>query len=255
MILLGIESATDLVGVSVADDHGPRACVWTTGGRRHGEVLAPAIAYVLEQAKLALEDLDAVAVDLGPGLFTGLRVGVVTAKALAQGLGVGIVGVSSLDVLARAAFDAGCQGPVAAVVDARRGEVFAARFRAAPGGTRRVMEEVSPAARFVPADLAAELAEAMGSAGSGGSAKSGGAMLAVGDGARRYAAELSEVPGLVLAGPSLASPPPAVLVTLAAERLAAGAVPVPPVSIQPIYLRDADARINWVQRQTSSSAR
>ena len=68
------------------------------------------------------------AVDLGPGLFTGLRVGVATAKGLAQGLGIGMVGVTSLEVLARAAFDTGWEGPVVAAVDARRGEVFAARY-------------------------------------------------------------------------------------------------------------------------------
>ena len=241
MILLGIESATELVGVAVADDDGPRAGVWIAGRRRHAESLAPAIAHVLEQADLTLGDLGAVAVDVGPGLFTGLRVGVATAKGLAQGLGIGIVGLQSLEVLARAAFDAGWPGPVVSVVDARRGEVFAARYRPTAGRPPGFMAESSPPARYTPEALAAELAADL----AGGD----GPILAVGDGARRYAGVLGPVAGLTMAGRSLDGPPPAVLVALAAERLAAGAVPEPPATVRPTYLREADARINWTQRR------
>lgn len=251
MILLGIESATELVGVAVADDDGARAAVWATGRRRHGEALAPAITHVLEQAEVALEDVGVVAVDLGPGLFTGLRVGVATAKGLAQGLGIGIVGVTSVEVLARAAFDAGWGGSVVAVVDARRSEVFAARYRPAPGGRPGAMEETAPPARYSPEGLAAELATGSAT----GPATGDGPVLAVGDGARRYAGELSGVAGLTIAGPSLAGPPPGVLVALAAERLAAGAVPETPATVRPTYLRDADVRINWVQRRSVSPER
>jgi tRNA threonylcarbamoyladenosine biosynthesis protein TsaB len=242
VILLGIESATELVGVAVGDDQGLRAGVWASGRRRHGEALAPAVAHALEQAQVALGEVDVVAVDVGPGLFTGLRVGVATAKGLAQGLGVGVVGVTSLEVLARAAVDAGWPGTVAAVVDARRGEVFAARYRPAAGLPGPVAE-VAPPARFRPESLAAELAAC------------GEPVLAVGDGARRYAAHLRAVDGLVVAGPSLAGPPPGVLVTMAAERLASGAAPVPPAAVQPVYLRDADVRINWAQRRPVATER
>jgi tRNA threonylcarbamoyladenosine biosynthesis protein TsaB len=239
VILLGIETATELVGVAVADDRGPRAAVWTTGRRRHAESLAPAIAHVLEQAGLSLPDLDGVAVDLGPGLFTGLRVGVATAKGLAQGLGLGLLGLTSLEVLAHAAYGAGWPGPVVAVVDARRGEVFAARYAPPASGSGTAMVESSPPARFTPEALAAELAGRPGSS----------AMLAVGDGARRYQVVLGEVAGLRIAGP--ASPPPDALVALAAERLAAGAAPARPEAVRPVYLREADAQINWAQRQGS----
>ena len=79
-----------------------------------------------------IAEVDRIAVDIGPGLFTGLRVGVATAKALAQALGIGVLGVSSLDVLAAAAaepFGPGAGARVVSVVDARRGEVFAASYR------------------------------------------------------------------------------------------------------------------------------
>lgn len=237
MILLGIESATELVGVAVGDDSGPRAGVWAAGRRRHGEALAPAVVHALEQAEVALEDLTAIAVDVGPGLFTGLRVGVATAKGLAQGLGIGVVGLTSLEVLAAAAADAGWSGPVAAAVDARRGEVFAAWYRGSEGGA----VETSPPARYAPEALAAELA-------------STGALV-VGDGARRYAGVLAAGGGVTVAGASLAAPRPEVLVALAARRLADGAPAVPPAEVRPVYLREADARSNWSQRAAPTEPR
>lgn len=267
MILLGIETATELVGAAVADADGPRAAVWATGRRQHAESLAPAIAHVLDQAGLDLADLDAVAVDVGPGLFTGLRVGVATAKGIAQGLDVGVVPCTSVDVLAAATYDAGWTGPVVAAVDARRGEVFAARYRPDPAAAG-AWRQVSPPARFTPAALAAALATDPAGGGAGAGAGGPGGWLAVGDGARRYADVLAAVPDLRVAGP--ASPPPDTLATLAARRLAVrhpvaastvtvagdrgdatdghGPVVLAPAEVQPIYLREADARINWTQR-------
>jgi tRNA threonylcarbamoyladenosine biosynthesis protein TsaB len=227
LILLGIETASELVGVTLADDAGPRAGVWVTGRRRHAEALAPAIAHVLDQVGMSLADVEVVAVDVGPGLFTGLRVGVASAQGLAQGLGVGVIGVTSVDVLARSAYAAGWPGPVAAVVDARRGEVFGARYR---GPT----DQSHPLRRWMPAELAASLrADAAPFPG----------LLVVGNGALRYAGDFG---GLRLA--AIADPSPRALVEVAAGRLAAGERPVPPADVRPVYLREADARINWVQR-------
>lgn len=223
-MLLGIETACDLVGVALAGDEGPRAGVWLQGGRRHAEALAPAIRHVLEQAGATLGDVDVVAVDVGPGLFTGLRVGVATAQGLAQALGIGVLEVTSVSVLARTAFDAGWDGTVAAIVDARRGEVFCARY-AAPTA------ESHPPARYAPEDLAAELAA------------EGARTLLVGDGARRYAGTFG---AQRVAGPE--QPSPRALVSLAAARLARGVEPVAAADVRPLYLREADARINWTQR-------
>jgi|SRR6185437_6478094 len=253
MILLAIETATELVGVSVAAADGPRAAVWATGRRQHAESLAPAVAHVLDQAGVTLPDVDAVAVDVGPGLFTGLRVGVTTAKGLAQGLDVGVLPCTSVDVLAAATYDAGWSGPVVAVVDARRSEVFASRYLPDPAAADG-WRQVAPPTRFTPDALAGELAGAADGAG----------WLAVGDGARRYADVLAAVAGLRVAGP--ASPPPDALAALAVRRLTGGSQPdrrtgtgtgsasgtatglLAPSEVQPIYLREADARINWTQR-------
>lgn len=234
MILLGIESATELVGAAVSDGAGGSAEVTVTGRRRHAECLAPAVDEVLTLSGLQLADLGALAVDLGPGLFTGLRVGVATAKGLAQGLGIGLVGATSLEVLAAGALDAGWPGAVAAIVDGRRGEVFVARYRRGPepGG----LTELSPPERVRPEELASVVA-------------ADGTTLACGDGALRYREVLLSNQDVVVAGASLAAPSPSVLVGLAAARLAAGCDVVPPQAVLPVYLRETDARINWSRRE------
>jgi tRNA threonylcarbamoyladenosine biosynthesis protein TsaB len=231
VILLGIESATEVVGAAVSD--GERvASLRVSGRRRHAEILAPAVSAVLERVGLQPADLDVLAVDVGPGLFTGLRVGVAMAKGLAQGLGVGVLEVGSLEVLAAGALDAGWPGSVLAVVDARRGEVFAARYRRGPDGDPL---ECRAPARHRPEELATLAAEESDT-------------LAVGDGARRYADELARVPGVAVAGPRTAAPDPEVLVSLARSRLAAGSTPVGAEAVLPRYLREADVRINWASR-------
>lgn len=224
MLVLGIETAAELAGVALVADGAPVAGAWVAGGRRHAEALAPAVAHVLDQAGVTASDLGAVAVDVGPGLFTGIRVGVATAQGLAQGLGVGVVGVTSCAALAAAAYGAGWDGPLAAVLDARRGEVFCARYA---GPTH----ETHPPARHTPADLAGELAAAPG-------------LLAVGGGALRYADVLT---GIRVA-PAVADPDPRAVALLAARRLARGEEPLAPSHVRPVYLREADARINWATR-------
>jgi tRNA threonylcarbamoyladenosine biosynthesis protein TsaB len=236
VIALGIETATELVGVAVADDDGPRAAVWATGRRRHTESLAPAIVHVTEQAGVALAEVTLLVVDVGPGLFTGLRVGVATAKALGQALGRPVVGLTSLEVLAAAAFDAGAAGEVVAVVDARRGEVFAGRF-APPGPDGRPRPLAPPVLRR-PDALAEELAAPAASDGPVGR------RLLVGDGALRYR-ELLEGRAGSVAGPSLAAPPPGVLVALGAAQADRAQ---PAADVHPLYLRDADARANFAVR-------
>ena len=134
--MLGIETSTELVGAALLDEAGRHAESVVVGRRRHAEALAPAIEHVLAQAGMPLSSVTGLAVDIGPGLFTGLRVGVATAQGLAEGLGLEVWCATSLQVLARTALDDGQDGRVAAVVDARRGEVFAALYGRAPAGPR-----------------------------------------------------------------------------------------------------------------------
>ncbi len=105
---------------------------------RHGEMLAPGIQQVLEEAGVAAADLTGVAVGVGPGPFTGLRVGLVTARTLGFVRGIPVHGVCSLDVLAAEAMDAGLEEFLVAT-DARRKEVYSASYA---GGVRVTGPEV-----------------------------------------------------------------------------------------------------------------
>lgn len=247
MNLLAMETATELVGAAVGettDASRARAEVWTTGRRRHAESLVPAIDEALGLAGVALSDLDALAVDVGPGLFTGLRVGVATAKGLAQSLGIGILSVTSLAALAHAAFESGSRSAVLSVVDARRGQLFAALFGPA-SNTSPITALVAPHL-CTPDDLAGEAAC---------SQRRHGSLLAVGDGARRYAGLLAAVPGVQLAGQSFAHPRPASVGALAAAQAASGCPLLGAEDLEPLYLRDADARPGWDRRSTATGAR
>jgi tRNA threonylcarbamoyl adenosine modification protein YeaZ len=117
--------------VTVALHDGERvvAEVSSVGALRHGELLAPGIATVLRDAVAAPQDVGAIAVGVGPGPFTGLRVGLVTARTLASVLSIPVYGVCTLDILAIEAVDsAGVEEPFLVATDARRKEVYWAAY-------------------------------------------------------------------------------------------------------------------------------
>jgi tRNA threonylcarbamoyladenosine biosynthesis protein TsaB len=232
--MVAIETATETVGVAVRTAAGLQAVLTLTGRRRHVETLTPALEHLLAQLDLTPADLGVVGVDIGPGLFTGLRVGIAAAKGLAQSLGIGIVGATSLDILTAGAAAAGLRGLVLACVDARRGEVFAAVYEV--DGAGAVPAERLAAGLFTPDDLVAALDEFAGEP-----------LHAVGDGALRYADALRAVPGVDPAAPGLAFPPPAALLDLVRTRMDAGEPPVEPGVVVPLYMREADAISNFAR--------
>lgn len=254
MIVLAVESSTELAGVALADDAGVLGTVSVSRGRHHAESIAPAIEFICRRAGVALSALDAIGVDVGPGLFTGLRVGVGTATALAFALERPLVGVGSLEVLAQAVATSGVAPGtlVVPVVDARRGEVFVARLRATGHGLSWEQFE----GRRSPEALAAELGEL------------GEPMVLAGNGARRYQAILGAVTGATVAGQALDFPPPGVLATLVLARAAesqstsgqsaagqtVGGKGVDVGAVLPHYLRDAETRINWETRAPRAGA-
>ena len=233
--IVAIETATETVGVAVRTPAGVQAEFALTGRRRHVETLTPALEHLLGQVALAPADLGVVAVDIGPGLFTGLRVGVAAAKGLALSLGIGVVGATSLDILAAAAAGTGHRGLVLACVDARRGEVFAT-VREIDSADVVAAERIPPGL-FAPADLAVAL-----------KGLAGAPVCAVGDGALRYAEALAAVPGVELVA-AVSFPPPAALLGLALARLEAGEAPVEPGFVVPLYMREADARSNFTRAE------
>lgn len=235
MIVLGIETSTPQTSVAVGNEREILAALELTGKYRQ-DVVVPALERLLEWSGLELSAVGGVAVGLGPGLFTGLRVGVEAGKTLAQVLGVPIVGIPSLDALAfRVRYTPRL---IAAVIDARRGEVFFAFYRAVPGGVMREGEyRVAP-----PGHLAAEL-EAPGEE-----------MLLVGNGAILYRRELAAAGGrLEFAASAQAYPQASALVELAVPRFIREETDRL-FDVVPLYLRRSDAEIAWDQRARGVSA-
>ncbi|RJK93487.1 tRNA (adenosine(37)-N6)-threonylcarbamoyltransferase complex dimerization subunit type 1 TsaB [Vallicoccus soli] len=149
MLTLALDTATPRTGAALLDGDRVLATSSALDPRRHAELLAPAVAAVLAEAGADRRDLRRVAVGVGPGPFTGLRVGVVTARTLGAALGVPVVGVCTLDALALGAARA-LEVPFAVATDARRREVYWAAY--GPGAVRTAGPAVGPPAS-VPADL------------------------------------------------------------------------------------------------------
>jgi len=178
----------------------------TVDAQRHGEVLAPSMEAVLSEAAVPLGGLTAVVAGVGPGPFTGLRIGLVSAAALADAFGLPAYGVCSLDAIAHPIRHPA--GPVLVVTDARRHEVYWATY--AVDGARISGPSVSR-----PADVPTD-----------------GCVLACGAGAAQYAESF----GLPVSGPSY--PSALALAALAADRVTGGA---PSEALSPLYLRRPDA--------------
>jgi tRNA threonylcarbamoyladenosine biosynthesis protein TsaB len=211
---------------AVVDDAGRTLATRSSGEtRRHAEALTPLLDAVLTEAGVARTDLTAVVVGTGPAPFTGLRVGLVTARTLGLALGVPVHGVSSLDALALAAVRATGAPDVLVVTDARRREVYWARYRAVvAAGTAAGAELVDGPGVEAPAALADRGLD--------------GALL-VGAGTELYPDALP-VADAVAGLPALTVVDPADLARAALARLATAA-PGTVLPTEPLYLRRPDA--------------
>ncbi len=230
MLILGIETATLAAGCAIGGHEGVLAAAHCTRGRRHAETLVPSIEFICAQAQIDLAEISVIAVDLGPGLFTGLRVGIATAKALAHALAIPMIGVASLDLLA---FPVRYTSRlIAAAIDARRGELYFAFYRQVPGGIQRIGDHRIGS----PEDLASELLA------------SGEEVLLVGDGAHRYHEVFDGIAKIELADLGVAHPSASALVQLAHAQALREQFR-PPDAMEPIYLRRPDAEVNWSTRE------
>jgi tRNA threonylcarbamoyladenosine biosynthesis protein TsaB len=138
LLVLGIETSTPQASVAIGSEQGVIASAMVSRGASYNEFLMPAISFCLEQTGLGFRNLSGIAVGIGPGLFTGMRVGVGAAKALAQTLSVPIVGMTSLDLVAYEVRYS--PKTICAVLDARRNQVFHAFYRSSPGGIQRMTD-------------------------------------------------------------------------------------------------------------------
>lgn len=141
MLLLAFDTSTPAVTVAVHDGAQVLAARTIVDARRHGELLAPGIAHVLAAVSISASDLTGIAVGVGPGPFTGLRIGLMTARAMGDALAIPVTGVCTLDVLAAAVTSAAVMSadvmsvePFLVATDARRREVYWATYQA--DGTR-----------------------------------------------------------------------------------------------------------------------
>ncbi|AKG43425.1 universal protein YeaZ [Streptomyces xiamenensis] len=212
MLLLAMDTATPAVTVALYGEGRVLASWEQIDARRHGELLMPAVDRVLSTAGRKISEVTGLVVGNGPGPYTGLRVGLVTAAALGAARSVPVHGLCTLDGIAHAAVAAGLTGPFVVATDARRKEVYWARYDAT--GTRVDGPAVDRAGEL-PAEVTV--------------------LPAVGAGAVLYADAFADVrrelPQHASAG---------ALAALAAQRLAAGEEPAPP---RPLYLRRPDAQV------------
>jgi tRNA threonylcarbamoyl adenosine modification protein YeaZ len=144
VLLLAIDTATSAITVALHDGERVLAESNTLDARGHGEYLAPGIVEVLTRAGLATADVSAVVVGTGPGPFTGLRVGLVTAQTFAFARGIPVFGVCSLDAMAHQAWLEDLAGELGqscvVATDARRKEVYWARYEVSGRGVKRTRE-------------------------------------------------------------------------------------------------------------------
>jgi tRNA threonylcarbamoyl adenosine modification protein YeaZ len=228
VIVLAIDTATPSVtaGVVRLDRAAPPEALavrTTVDARAHGELLSPHVRDALADAGLGIDRVDAVVCGTGPGPFTGLRVGMVTAASLGHALGRPAHGVCTLDAIAHDAITHG--GPLAVVTDARRREVYWAVYDAA--GHRVTGPDV-----LTPAAVAERLPEF-------------GVTAVAGEAAIKYA----DVLGLPVIAPEY--PSPTGLVAVVAAAVLAGATPD---EFRPLYLRRPDAVEPGARKQVTAGA-
>jgi tRNA threonylcarbamoyladenosine biosynthesis protein TsaB len=227
--LLALETATLEVGAAVLEGDHLLAVSSSRPGRLHVETLHPAIERVLIESDTPPRDLDAVAVDVGPGLFTGLRVGIAAAKAFALALSIPVVAVRSTEAIReKARLIVGEDvGVIIPVVDMRRGEV---------------------AWELADGSLGIGAAETLASQLAGKND-----VVLVGDGSRRLESEtVASTKARTFCDEALLSPSVEVLGRIGVSRLRQGVVE-DALSVEPVYLRAADAAANFETRLSTTA--
>jgi tRNA threonylcarbamoyladenosine biosynthesis protein TsaB len=223
MLVLGIESSTVQGGVAIVGEDR----VWCESVLNvevtHSERLLPAVDRALSDARISLEDLGGIAVSIGPGSFTGLRIGLSTVKGLAFATGLPVVGIPTLEAMAWSLPAARFQ--VCPVLDARKQEVYAAIFRHGRDGLERVMDDTA----LTPEALCGLIRRPT---------------LFLGDGAAAYGVLLRERLGERMLLPPLASrgARPACVAELGRARLLRGERDAPDMLV-PRYLRPSEAEL------------
>jgi tRNA threonylcarbamoyladenosine biosynthesis protein TsaB len=235
MRILAVDTAARVFGAAVAEDSEVRAEVFARADS-HARHIMGAVEAVLALSGHSLADLDGLAVTIGPGSFTGLRIGLSAVQGLAVALDLRVAGVMVLDVLARQAAREG--DTLWAALDAKRGQVYAACYRAEHGGMVKIREEQALEPR--------EWLEAI-------SETTPGPVVLTGDGALLVRDVLVEALGArAVFAPGHCHAPRAATVAMLGRELFAAGNAVPPEDLAPVYLRKSDAEIALAKRLESS---
>jgi tRNA threonylcarbamoyladenosine biosynthesis protein TsaB len=226
--VLGLETGGPQASLAIASQG--RILGFDTPPRRaHGESVVGEIEGLLRRCGLTVADLTAVAVGIGPGSFTGLRIALSYAKGVALATGCALAGIPSLDALALCALELPAvaqPATICPILDARKGELYAALYRRVDNGLEKISGEFLATAE----DLARQLAGEQN-------------VFFVGEGAAVYGDALQRLGGCVMAsGPGGLVPPAAMISALGAMRIACGQ-PDRPGTLQPLYVRASEAEL------------
>lgn len=221
MRILGIDTTTKFLALGVYDRS--RIAEYNIDlGRRHTALLVPVIERCLASLGLQAPDIDYFAVGIGPGSFTGIRVGLSTMKGFAFALKKPLVGIPTLDILAQGAMGEGCE--IAVFVDAKRGLLYAGRFREESGFLKRVSGY-----KLIPPEAAKTVAS--------------GSSVILGDGAGLYRSQIRRIiPQARILGEEYWYPKGRHIVESALERIRAGKLDEAG-SLQPVYLYPKECQI------------
>lgn len=233
MLVLGIDTATPVASVGLIEDGRLLVEQASPTSANHAESLLPLIQRVLGQAQMTVPDIAGLGVTLGPGAFSGLRIGLSTVKGFAYAHSQRVVGLSTLSTLAHAVTD--WTGKFCIVLDARKREVYAAFFeRDAEGQVSRLTQD----AVLSPRELTSQLTTPC---------------LFVGDGVDRYGDVITENcgPDIQLRPLTLLPPRGRIVAQLAWEHMKRGEAD-DVAELVPHYIRRSDAERNWIKTHLAS---
>ena len=238
MSILSIDTSSQVSSVAVLSAERVAAELSMQGALTHSETLMPHIGTALEMARVKKNELEGVAVSIGPGSFTGLRIGLAAAKMMAYALHIPLIAVPTLEALAHHTI---CEGVrLVPMMDAQKGNVYAQEFAWEAGAAGLTLREAHPLVILPLSEVLAGLAE------------SPQPVLLLGDALQKKTS--TPLPSGVHLAPIHARMPRAACVGLASlTRLARGAVD-DPVTIAPLYLRRSEAEVLWEKRHGAEGA-
>ena len=223
MKILALETSAKSVSCAVVEDGAPLASAYQCTGLTHSRTLLPMVDAMLKNADLTLEDIGAIAIAVGPGSFTGLRIGIAAVKGLAWAADKPCLGVSTLEAMAQNA--AHIDGLIVGAMDARRAQIYNAVFEAKDGALTRLIPDRAISLEALADELAGETRR----------------ITVLGDGGTLCWRYLTERGAKCLLAPAALLYQNAVGVGLAAERAYARGEAVSAQALLPFYLRPAQA--------------